>query len=476
MELENNIKAALADIESFRTTDCLDLDAIQCYSANKLDAPEREGVEQHLHTCLYCLKQLNDMTALQHYQKQLSPKLQNKGQQAQTNAPSFSEKFLEFFSFAFNPWRLSAIGLATAWVIFIASSLTMRQDGSETGFPTINRAAFVSVQALNETGSVLKEQQGVVVGSEGLIAANLSHLAGASRLRVTFKDGSTRDIDRIWKDDDKNLAVLKTDAHALSSIPLGDIKEIVGKKIYAAADFAVSGIKISEAVASDIRELPSHKKGGNNKFIQVATQTRIASNAVIVDEQGHLLGFMVTDEKHINLATPVDDVARLAKSGKAIPVSELKNVNFSADALNYYMKGILARDSQRWDEAVGHLQKAVQLNPHLTGAHNELGYIYYKRQQYQQEALEYEAVLKIQPDNVDALFNMAENLESRGRYNEAIGYYEKALSLDPSDAETLNKLGLAYLAQGEKNKALRMYEQLQKIDRGSSEMQRRLIR
>jgi len=475
MELEKNIKAALADIESFHTADCLDTDVIGRYTENELNDQEREVVEKHLHTCLYCLKQLNDMTALQHFQKQTAVK-QHKVQQLQANFPTLVEKLQEFFNFTINPWRFSAVGLATAWVIFIASSFVLKQAGHEAGFPQLNRDAFVKVQALNEAGSILGEQQGVVVGSEGLIASNLSHLAGASKLRITLKDGSTRDISQMWKDDDKNLAVLKTDANALTSIPLGDIKEIVGKKIYAVADPSSSNKGLQEALASDIKEIPSRKKDGGAKYIQVATQSVTATKGAIVDEKGRLLGFMITEEKHINLATPVDDVAKLVKSGKAIPVSQLKQVSFSGDALTAYMKGIMARDSQRWDEAISNLQTAIRLNPRLEGAYVELGYAYYRKQNFIKEAEAYEATLKINPDNPDALYSLAWNMESRGSYQQAIPLYEKALSLSPDDTEIIYQLGLSYLAQGRKDKALDMSVRLKRLDPGQAELLKRLIK
>ena len=480
MELESKIKAALADIDSFQTDDCLDTDIIGHYVENTMDDQGREAVEKHLHSCLYCLKQLNDMTALQHFQRQAVTK-RHKEQQSLANVLTFVEKLREFFNFTVNPWRFSAIGLATAWVIFIASSFVLRQAGHEAGFPQLNRDAFVKIQALNEAGSILSEQQGVVVGSDGLIASSLSHLAGASKLRITLKDGNTRDISQIWKDENKNLAVLKTDANALTSIPLGEITEIVGKKIYAVTDFAVSGIKISEAVASDIKEQSSRRNdgGGNeggDRFIQVTTQADTIFKGAIVDEKGNLLGFLITEEKHINLATPAQEVQRLVKTSKAIPVSELKKISFSGDALNAYMKGILARDNQRWDDAITNLQSAIRLNNRLEGAYVELGYAYYRKQDFTNEAKAYEEALKINPNNPDALYSLAWNMESQRNYQQAIPLYEKALALAPEDAEIVYQLGLSYLAQGRKDKATEMSVRLKPLDRGLAELLRRLIR
>ncbi len=171
---------------------------------------------------------------------------------------------------------------------------------------------------------------------------------------------------------------------------------------------------------------------------------------------------------------PIADAERLAKEGKAVSLSDLKDVKFSAEALNLYLKGILAGDEQRWDEATDLLRKAVELNPHLEGARLELAYAYYKKRLYALEAREYEEVLKVNPENTDALFGLASNLETRGEYEEAIKKYEKVLTLDREDADTYYQLGLAYLAQGDKEKAMWAYAGLKTLDPGYAEMLKRL--
>jgi tetratricopeptide (TPR) repeat protein len=344
------------------------------------------------------------------------------------------------------------------------------------GIPTLDSSAFVKVQALNDAGTVLKEQQGVVIGSDGLIASKLTPLAGATKLQITLKDGSTYQTSNIWKDEDKNLAVMKVDNNSLKSIPVGNIKEIVGKRIYLVSDSSKPAKGLQEALVSDIKEVSDRKRDGGLKYIQVATQTTTASKGAVVDEQGRFLGLLITEEKHINLATPVDDITKLAATSKSIPLSQLKHVNFSGEAFNAYMKGILARDALRWDEAIKQYQTAVKLNPRLEGAYVELGYAFYRKQDFEREADAYKAALAINPNNTDALFNYAENLESHYRYPEAIVAYEKALSIEPDDMEILYQAGISYLAQGNRAKATEMCNRLKVLDKGNAELLRRLIK
>lgn len=473
MELENKIKSALADIDSFKTESCLDVNTVGLYAEGKLAGSQKESIENHLHACLYCLKQLNDMSVLLHCTREASL-AQHKCELETVKTLSIFERFRNFLSFSENPWRVSTAGLVATWIIFFGVKLAMNQLGAGDHLPPLQRDAFVKIQAISDTGGVIGEQQGVAL-QDGLIASNLSHLAGASKIRITLMNGTTKDIDRVWTDNSKNLAVMKPDGIDLKGIRTGDIKEIVGKKVYAVADpSSKDGLK--EALVSDIRELSSRKRDGGARYIQVATQNVTKTKGAILDSEGKLLGFMITEEKHINLATPIEDARQLVKAGKAIPISQLKQVNFSGDAINAYMKGVLARDGQQWDEAISYLHNAIRLNPSLEGAYVELGYCYYRQQNFNKEAEAYENVLKINPQNADALYSLGWNMESQGLYEKAVPLYERALALSPADTELIYQLAISYLAQGNKKNALLMVKRLEPLDPGQAGLLKRLIK
>ncbi len=343
--------------------------------------------------------------------------------------------------------------------------------------PPVDANSFVEVRALDDRGTVVNEAQGVVVNSKGLIASNLSQLVGASTIQITSRDGKTYRTTRVWRDEERNLAVMKIENDSLPSIPAADIREIsIGQTVFLVTDRARGKKAFKESLVSDFKQVPGRRSGGPIQYIQLATLTTNAARGAIVDGQGKLVGFLVAQEKRISLAAPVAGAEQLAQEGKAVPLSELKGVKFSAEALNLYLRGILARDAQRWDEAIGLLKKAVELNPRLEGARLELAYAYYREHLYALEAREYEEVLKVNPENTDALFGLASNLETRGEYGEAIKTYEKVLTLDPEDADTYYQLGLAYLAQGNKEKAMWAYAGLKTRDRGYAEMLKRLSR
>ena len=485
---EAEMKSALKEIDRFRTPECLGPALIGSFAEDKLSEEEKQRAEDHLATCLYCLKQLNDMEEMLYcraHPAHLSPGLSRqlkalyrtarKKNGEGSAAESFVEKLKALVLFPERLWRYSAVALATACVAILVGLFVARQETPFRMAPHVDANSFVKVRALDDGGTVVNEAQGVVVGSKGLVASNLSQLAGARAIQITSRDGKTYRTTRLWKDEGKNLAVMKIDDESLPSIPTADISEIsIGQSVFLVADNARGRQDFKESFISDFKQVPGRHKSGPMQYIQLATLATNAARGAIVDGQGRLVGLLITQEKRISLAVPIADAGRLVKEGKAVSLSELKGVKFSTEALNLYLRGILARDEQRWDEAIGLLRKAVELNPNLEGARLELAYAYNKKRLYALEAQEYEEVLKVDPGNTDALFELASNLETRGEYEEAIKKYEKVLTFDREDADSYYRLGLAYLARGNKDKAMWAYARLKTLDRGYAEMLRRL--
>jgi hypothetical protein len=66
---ETGIRGALNEIDSPRTPECLDSVSIGLFAEGRLSDEEKKRAEEHLLSCLYCLKQLNDMKEMLYYQR-----------------------------------------------------------------------------------------------------------------------------------------------------------------------------------------------------------------------------------------------------------------------------------------------------------------------------------------------------------------------------------------------------------------------
>ena len=63
-------------------------------------------------------------------------------------------------------------------------------------------------------------------------------------------------------------------------------------------------------------------------------------------------------------------------------------------------------------------------------------------------------VLKIDPENVDAITNLGYFAIQSGQYDKAIERFEQVLKLDPNNAEAYLYLADVYLSQGDNEKGI----------------------
>ncbi len=489
--LDKTIREALHELDSLKSPDCLDDASIGCYAENQMTDEERRQCEAHLHTCLYCLDRLSDLQVLRYYQEhpvpvpdELLARLQSvippqePVGERETVAPvrSLGHRLRRLLTWPVTEWRYSAAGLVGATFSALICFAIMRPEHRGGSPPQVNPAAFVHIAALGDDGKVLQEAQGVVVGAKGYIASNLHSLSGATTVRVTQRDGTPCRVDKIWADENRDLAVMKLDTEALPFIPASPLRQLVGKSIFHVADPEQAAQGTTESTVTDLYQFPGRRNDRGVLFIRVATMTDQVTGGALVDSQGRLVGLPLIVSKNLTMAAPLSAVERLHKTGTEISVNALKRLNFSPEALDCYLKGVHARDSQKWPEAQLLLEKAVRLNPRLDGAYLELGHVYYRQREYLKEARAYQAALALNPNSFETLLSLAENLESRGTFREATTCFERAQLLEPENTEILFRLGLAYLVQGDKPNAITMSTRLRLLDPGDAEVLRRLAR
>jgi Flp pilus assembly protein TadD len=68
--------------------------------------------------------------------------------------------------------------------------------------------------------------------------------------------------------------------------------------------------------------------------------------------------------------------------------------------------GVWASQNNLWDEAIFRWKKALEANPSSVAAHNNLGVAYEKKGLFKEALAEYEAALKLSPDNSHVKSNL----------------------------------------------------------------------
>lgn len=111
------------------------------------------------------------------------------------------------------------------------------------------------------------------------------------------------------------------------------------------------------------------------------------------------------------------------------------------NALYHVNLGEMCRMAGQVDEAIAAGRRALQIDPRNVGAHNNLGIALFDQGKFEEALDHYESAVGLQPDFVQAHSNRGNALQRLKRFAEAEPCYRRALELDPAFADGWNNLG-----------------------------------
>lgn len=121
----------------------------------------------------------------------------------------------------------------------------------------------------------------------------------------------------------------------------------------------------------------------------------------------------------------------------------------------------------RYDEALAHLRRAVELQPANEQAHHNI-WIALTRQGRQDDLLQaYRDSIRVFPKFAEAHYSLGLELQRRGQEAEAVAAYRAAIGLRPAHSKALNNLGQLAQKQGNLEEASRRYREAVAADGGN---------
>ena len=189
----------------------------------------------------------------------------------------------------------------------------------------VNIAVVLATQDSSSQGADMAQGSGFLYDTEGRIVTNNHVVAGATRIEVTFADGSTQRARILGVDPDTDLAVLKVDAVPTGTqpLPLGDSGALqVGQSVAAIGNpFGLEGTLTLGIVSAIGRVVPS----GLSQFsIPQVIQTDAAINpgnsgGPLLNLRGEVVGVNtqirtadgVRANSGVGFAVPSNSVARV---------------------------------------------------------------------------------------------------------------------------------------------------------------------
>jgi len=108
--------------------------------------------------------------------------------------------------------------------------------------------------------------------------------------------------------------------------------------------------------------------------------------------------------------------------------------------------------------------EVIRLDPQNKFAYYNLGVIEHGRGNLVEAAARYRVAISIDPRFVAALFNLAVARTELGRANEAIALYERIIELEPENAPAHLNLGFVLIDEGQKRRGRAELEEALRLD------------
>jgi tetratricopeptide (TPR) repeat protein len=113
----------------------------------------------------------------------------------------------------------------------------------------------------------------------------------------------------------------------------------------------------------------------------------------------------------------------------------------------YNNLGAALADEGRYNEAIAHYHKALQINPYYPNAYANLGLTLAKQGKVEEGITQLLKALQIKPKDYETLSNLGVALLKQERYAEAIKYLSEALEINPHFAKAHNNIGVVLRRQ-----------------------------
>jgi tetratricopeptide (TPR) repeat protein len=137
---------------------------------------------------------------------------------------------------------------------------------------------------------------------------------------------------------------------------------------------------------------------------------------------------------------------------------------FGISAVTYSQEEIdLLILNKKYAEALSKIDQQISQNPTYQ-MYFKKGVVFGNLQKYQEAVKAFSEALKFQPDNVEIISEIAEDLSILGNHQDAITYYKKAINIEPHNLALKAKLGRVYISKKEIKKAWELFSEIYAID------------
>ncbi len=152
----------------------------------------------------------------------------------------------------------------------------------------------------------------------------------------------------------------------------------------------------------------------------------------------------------VSIETKEANETKKAVANEAAPVEADQ---LTAEEL--FERAYTQREAKNYEEAIRYLKEAIQLEPDLDAAHNNLGLLLSDLKRNDEAEAAFRKAIEINPTYDTAYYNLGNLLSDFNRNDEAEAAFRKAIELNPALTEAYSNLGLllSYLKRNDEAEA-----------------------
>jgi len=130
----------------------------------------------------------------------------------------------------------------------------------------------------------------------------------------------------------------------------------------------------------------------------------------------------------------------------------------------HFMLGVMYDEIGMWKECIAHMTRAADINPRNANALNYIGYTLAEREIELDSAEDYiKKALAIEPESGHIIDSLGWVYYKKGEFEKAVTELERATGYLPEDAVIVEHLGDAYLKKSDRQKAREAYEKAYRL-------------
>ncbi|HOL70985.1 MAG TPA: tetratricopeptide repeat protein [Bryobacteraceae bacterium] len=199
------------------------------------------------------------------------------------------------------------------------------------------------------------------------------------------------------------------------------------------------------------RNLPA---GTYTLMVSVSAQGEVQQTIVVTPTLADANG-------RVEVTVPFRPVSGTKASGATISLGELATPDSARSA---YARAQEALRKQNVEEAIKHLQRAVEEYPKFSAAWNNLGTIAYHAQKYEEAEKYFRKALDADASQYAPLVNLGGVLLNLKRPKEALEFNRRAIHERPDDALANSQLGISYFWLKDYDSALKYLRLAKELD------------